>query len=308
MSIFRKLYLVVLIILPTSCFTYRYIDLEVLYPGTIKTPARSSFHIIKNKEVQKKCNVDVKDTTIIKINYYDILLFSFYAGFADKIKTFDKFKDSKFEIDSVITKNPRNISIILDSVAVKQEIFYSYTSEEMFYASLNLKKKINCEIIKYIDNKPTFNDTVIEDKRDYYLNKKSMYDFLSFKKTLGDIGKDAGEQCALNFAPHWGTEERLLYYNNNRFFRKGYNSFSNNNLNDAVNQWKYLYNVGTPLLASLSAHNIALTFEMNDNLDSCELWLNNSLRIQTHPQTMEYLKRIQERKAERIKLENDGDQ
>lgn len=313
MSMIRKLYLIVLIVLPTSCYTYRYIDLEVLYPGTVKTPARASFQIIKNKEVQSKCFVDVKDSSIFRINYYNILLSSFYTGFTDKIKTFSKFKDSKFKIDSSLTQNPRSINIILDSATLKKEIFYSFTDEtslnfKVFYASLNLNTKINCQVIKYLNNRLTFKDTVIEDKREYYLNEKSMYDFTSFKNTLADIGKDAGELCALNLAPHWGTEERLIYYNNNRFFRKGYNSFSNNNLDDAVNQWKHLYNVGTPLLASLAAHNIALTYEMNDNLDSCELWLNNSLRIQTHPQTSEYLKRIQERKAERKKLEGDSDE
>jgi hypothetical protein len=118
-----------------------------------------------------------------------------------------------------------------------------------------------------------------------------------------EASRQAADLYARRLAPFWSTEERMLYYSGNQLVRKGYNSFCEDDLQGATVFWNQLYNTGTRKLASLAAHNIALVYEMQDDLDACENWLVKSIQSKLHKETQTYLAKIRKRKLARISLE-----
>jgi hypothetical protein len=134
--------------------------------------------------------------------------------------------------------------------------------------------------------------------------KQNSYEHGMPTEAIIEAGKATAEKYACRIAPHWTTEERIIYYRNNRKIRNGYECFVQNDLEGAIKAWDKLYTIGTRPLAATAAYNIALVYEIQDNLDSCESWLTKSIKLKRYKQSQRYLERIMDRKLERMKLNN----
>jgi hypothetical protein len=70
--------------------------------------------------------------------------------------------------------------------------------------------------------------------------------------------------------------------------RKAYDYFVEDKITDAIQQWQIVYDNGTKSLASMAAHNIALSYEVLDSLSLANEWINKSVALKPNPDSKLY--------------------
>ncbi len=319
MKFLKGLFCFLLVSLVTSCTTYRFIDIQVLNPGSVKLPSNITFHIIEPQKVDTEFRIILRDTSLNELYLYKLLIHNFDSTLKKHLEASPMFSNSQIVIqnESEFNKNIATKSLdekkehVLMSVEkldlIEQKIFadydlwnYDYLATYSFYYKFKIELR-NMGTNQIYDTY-TFFDTLSWNSQSYY-KELLIRDLPTTSQATVEIGKIAGERYADKIAPFWTSEERMLFYNPNRFLKNGYNQFVANDLEGAIQTWKHLYEVGTPQLASIAAHNIGLMYEMLDDFDNSELWLNNSVKVKYHFQTEEYLDRIKERRGGRKKLD-----
>jgi len=319
MILLKKYSLFIPFVLITSCISYRFIDIQVLNPAQAKLPPGITLHILE----PEKTNNILNDSALV-INLHKQAIHNFDSTFKQYFEKSPMFEKSKAVIQTKkeFQQEMKNKSI----EDQKKDILLDIKLFEIVEKNLGINKKIN-----FIDNFNEADDLMFVRKFIYRINIQlinmgtdqvydsylfsdtltysSIYNFKEFAgndfifQVVSEIGKLAADQYADKTAPVWVTEERMLYYNGNKYMRSGYKEFVLDDYEGAVGSWKHLVAVGTPSLASSAAHNIALVYEMKDDIDSCETWLNSSLKIKYRLETDEYLTRIKERLLTRKKMD-----
>jgi hypothetical protein len=303
------------IFLLTSCVSYRYIDIQVLQPGSVNLPSNiRTLHIIEPGIESVDHDIAIRSKAHGNDFYYKLFVQAFDSVLNNYLHDSPDFND----VIVLVQKNnqwqdeARNIPIgekekhgvlsivgqtLIDTIKPDtyipdNEYGYSYYS---FY-SLYCRSKIeftNPGRTKFYDTY-IYSDTLTWSYRSMYADEASLNIPSASEAILQTADKAAGEYAHW-LAPYWVSDERMLFYSNNKYMRLGYNFFVENKLTEAIQSWKYIYEAGTPLLASVAAHNIALAYEMLDDYDSSETWLNNSLTFKWHIQTEYYLGKIRQR-------------
>lgn len=305
----------------TSCVSYRYIDLQILNPGSSKIPSNISLHIEEPEKMDSDHLLSFRDSAINKKYYYKLLVQTFDSTLKARFIESPMFEQSKAvvqkesDLDKEMGRMPssemnKHVSLSVRKMEViekKPQVGYnnwdfSYTASYSYTYRFRIEMQ-NIGTEHYYDTS-TITDTLTWEAESYY--KEMLSDQLPTRReAITDIATMAAEKYARKVAPYWTTEERMLYYSNNKYMRKGYNLYLVNDLDGAIQSWKHLYEVGTPQLASIAAHNIALIYEILDDFDNSELWLDNSIKSKYHYQTVDYYYRIKERKAGRKKLDEE---
>lgn len=318
---FIKSFAFVLLLFPTSCITYRYIDIQVLNPGSVRLPSDITLHVIENHKYNFDCNMILQDTLLDPNYFCKLLMVNFDSTFLNRIKESPKFDSSKIvlqkqnEFNTELSISPtavsrRDVEMSIDKLDIIEgyrSLGYDYETFE-YVASYSVYYKMKVELRNPSNNQP-FDTSYLSDtltwnqssfSKEFAVNKLP-----STSEAIAEVGQIIGEQYAYKIAPYWTTEERMLFYSNNKYMRIGYNHFLSNDLDGAIQTWTYLYKAGTPELSSIAAHNIGLVYEMLDDFTNSEIWLNNSLQTKYHPQTEKYLYRIKERKEGRTNLDEE---
>jgi hypothetical protein len=280
-----------------------------------------TLHIINPQKVDFDYNISLRDSSLNQSYFCKLLVINFDSTLLKQLRESPKFNNSQIVFQNEnefrkelanrsLNENERNVLLSIDRLDLaefKKSVEYDFeTYEYVAYYSFSYKIKIELRNVgsNQIYDTRTLSDTVTWDNSSFY--KELVYnDLPTTPQAIIEIGRMAGESYAEKIAPFWTTEERMLFYSGNKFLRKGYNQFVANDLDGAIQTWKYLYEVGTPQLASIAAHNIGLVYEMQDDFDNSELWLNNSLKTKYHYQTENYLERIKERRAGRTNLDEE---
>ncbi|HEY4789641.1 MAG TPA: DUF6340 family protein [Bacteroidales bacterium] len=321
MKVLKAFWNILLVSIFTSCITSRYIDIQVLNPGSVKLPSNITLHVVEPQETDSDYRILLKDSTLNKNYFCKLLTHNFDSTLKAHLEESPMFSNSRIIIqnNSELQSNLEKISpekkrehvsmffekidLIESKVFVDYDLWnYEYNAAYSFYYKFRIELR-NMGSDRIYDTY-TFSDTLTWNSSNFYKDML-INELPSTSQATIEIGKIAGERYADKMAPFWTSEERMLFYSGNRFMRQGYNQFLANDLDGSIQTWKHLYEVGTPLLASVAAHNIALVYEMQDDFSNSELWLNNSLKARYHFQTEEYLDRIKERKAGRKKLDEE---
>lgn len=306
----------------SSCTSLRYIDLQVLEPGSVKLPKNlDAINIIVPDLTHLDHTIVMEDTVYSYQEYYNLFIQVFDSTLRvvlEKSPALDKteiYIESERKFHEKINRIPSSQRsrqsairieklIITDTIKPNTEIAeqdygFSYYS---FY-SLYSRLRINFNNInnKYIDAY-IFSDTLTwVGKGNYSYEAKSKIP--STKEAIIELAIYSADEYGKWVAPYWITQERILFFNGNKYMRQGYNHFLNDDLNKALEIWQYVYSAGTPKLASMAAHNIAVVYEIQDELNSCELWLKNSVKAKYSQVTDNYLFIISQRLKLQKKLE-----
>lgn len=292
---------VVLFTLLTSCISYRYIDIQVLNPGTANLPSPITLHITEP---------DRTDTSFSPL--HKLFIHNFDSTVKKHFETSPLFERSKIVLQTTtefnkemkvkpIEEQKRNVLLsfkLMQIVEKKEYIGYDndcecYTNMKSFVYTLKIDL-VNVST-DYLYDAYMNRDTIIWTDEDF---SKNTY----LPKVIATIGNLAAKKYVQKTAPIWITEERTLFFNGNKYMRRGYDKFVQNDLDGALLQWNHLFEIGTPTLASIAAYNMALVYEMQDNLDDCEKWLNTSLSTKYSSLAESYLTRIKQRKTDRSQI------
>jgi hypothetical protein len=288
----RTYFYCLIVLLVASCSGYRYIDIQVLNPAALTIPMKDSIMMIvvpdkisadSIKEslryhLEKLVNREVTSTLVTSLKQSPTFDISFIAtqdsDYLDSITK--KFDNKNKELLMLRIK----YLLFIENYGVEQTLDLSYKFQ---FSLSNLKTK---EVIDWFPITNSFSCS------EYYIDEN-----------VSGASNEVAETYAHRIVPYWSTEERMMYYSGNRLMREGYNNFCMNNLDSALTVWHRLYEVGTKRLGSMAAYNMALIYEMQDNLDYCEQWLVKSNEAQVRLITIKYLDIIKKRKLERMLLE-----
>ncbi len=292
-----------------SCISPRYLDVQVLNPAEVKLPQNiEKLFIVRNKLIIDANNI--KDTL------YLCFLNNFYDKLNKTLPQSPLFADCKFYVcspdsfrkifmESSYTNRKRYAIISIDSLALKDSL--QYIDRENNYNQPSVKLELKFSIVgrfwKFSSPENFIavrqKDTLFWEFSDYF---EFQYQMPNNIVAYSEGGNAIGEIFAQKMAPYWTTHERILFHNNNRYMRKAYQAFVKDNLTGAIENWQRVYNLGTKILASLAAHNIAVCYEMLDDLDLCEEWLGKSIVARPNSITQNYLLEIKKRRSNVIML------
>ena len=91
-----------------------------------------------------------------------------------------------------------------------------------------------------------------------------------------DCAAIVGEETAYLLSPHWVTEERYLYSNDNEHIQAGLQAVSRRDWNAAIAAWNKALSGNTESQAYASA-NIAVAYEMQDRFDDAIAWTKRAV-------------------------------
>ena len=288
-----------------SCTSPRYIDVQVLNPAEVKLPSN-----IEKVFIISKSTLNVK-TEVILGELYGSFLNHVYDNLKINLLQSPLFSTCKFYVcdgdyfinyykSTSYNERKKYCVFNLDSLAMEDSVFEMYfntaiTFEFRYSISGRFSKFTELENSIFIDQK----DTLVWE---FYNPAEINMVFSSKADAYALAGNMVGEMLAHKMAPHWVTEERILFHNYNKYMRKAYKAYSNDNLITAISNWKKVYDVGTNHLASFAAYNIGVCYEILDDLDQCQDWLEKAKKAKNNKITENYEVQIEKRRADITKL------
>jgi len=320
MKTYNPIFSLSIFLILTSCTSYRYIDIQVLNPALVKIPKGNLNIVIVDPT---KTGMIARDSVLEDANstlLYEQVTKSFNETLRHKFAESPLFHDVSFLGINRHQFNPK-LNIFKDTLRKlinPDNLKTQYANEKYSLAVLEYKFKITVEKVStfpyggyQLNNKFQFvlfnleNDEVYDRyqlSRTIYWPKNKIDDEIPL--AIADVSNQIAEMYSQRVVPYWMEEERRIMYSHNRMMRKAYKCFCNDDLDQALEIWYRLYNIGTRRLSSRAAFNMALIYEIKDELNSSELWLIKSIEKKVTQSSVKYLNDIRKRKLLCVSLDS----
>jgi len=225
MKFIKGLISILLLVFITSCISYRYIDLQVLNPGSVKLPSDITFHIINPQKIDSEHLLLLKDTTVNKLYYYKLLIHTFDSTLKARFSESPMFENSRIVLQnendfqkemarkSSVEKTKHILMTIQKMDVIEKKVQMAYDSWNYWYEgyySFIYKFKMELQNIgneHYYDT-AVLSDTITWTSSDYYRDN-ILGSFPSLHETMEEIGGRVAQRYATKIAPFWNTEERV---------------------------------------------------------------------------------------------------
>jgi len=180
---------------------------------------------------------------------------------------------SSYETSQIFDSTGTDILFSLEKYHIKTNIDVYQVSEDYdYYAEISIYPEFQWNV--YLPGHPrpaysyTFNDTL------YYGNYgSSRYEALQGSEMptpleiIRQVALISGEDFASYFMPHWSGIEREMYQGNEEVFKETAKYSNNGEWDKAVAIWEVLLTSEKKGIKQKAAYNMAIWYEMNDDLD-----------------------------------------
>jgi len=112
----------------------------------------------------------------------------------------------------------------------------------------------------------------------------------------------AGNEYGHRIAQEWVPEQRYVYRSQNSSFNEALIYAKNNNWTQAIEIWKKFVSEKDLTTASFAAYNIAVGYEVKDDLDIAIEWASQSYLLQKNEETVKYISLLEKRIKDKKKL------
>lgn len=297
----------------TSCSQIKYIDIQVLKPADF-TPDPP----IQRLVILKSARLVERGITQIDTGFNQLFFNALYDSIESKLNaptalyhgqlssyTFTQYKKKFAEISFA----ERRVSYIVDleKITLKDSV---YTDIDVFLGQNDqlISQKVGIHQVKYAISFSVRNMAL------EHVNKTiSLSDTLEWVSSSTVIKNKTAHYHELaeilavelmeKIVPHWHVAERRVYFVPNQLMRKAYKYFVDNQLQAAINQWEVVYTKGTRPLASKAAFNIALSYELMDELQMSKEWINKAISVKNDSVFVNYQQLIEKRIEEQAKID-----
>jgi hypothetical protein len=279
------------------------LDIQVLNPAEVKLP----------QKLEKVFLVENNRLSFGAVHTPVVAYTGFLNCFNDNLKFFllqsPLFVDSQFYVispDSIaqvykkgsLDERNRYGIFTLDSLALMDSVYKLPTEDGLFRPSVfEFRFSITGRFSRFSHRQ---NFVQLRQVDTLYWNFKDVDELTSVfptkKVAWTKAGEEVGKIVALRLAPYWSSEDRVLFQNRNKYMKKGYQAYLNNNISGAIEQWERLAYLGTNRLSSYASHNIAVCYEILDDLAQSEGWLKKSIAAHPNLITQNYLIEIKKRR------------
>ena len=302
----------ILLTLSVSCSVrYTYITMQVLNPSdTTLPPNTTKLHIMDKCKGEKMVNslsgicVNGKNQTIFDTTLASV--FSESPTFKNIPFVVQKWHEFKNEMKNTPAKGhillTSSYMVDVDTIIEEESYlgFYHYLPYEYV-----VTYKLKVELLD-AENLKRYNSYIYKDSDSFDWEEQvvrgrtvrlNIMDLLAYTEIA------AAQKYASHIATYWTTEERMLYAYPDSLMVLGYDRFQENDLEGAIGSWETAYDTRKVKIKAYAAYDIALAYEMLDDLDECEQWLLKSKKIKKKLPVVDYLKIIKFRKANKLKLD-----
>ncbi len=184
----------------------------------------------------------------------------------------------EYQADAALVCNQMLFYDVVGSFLTEDDDYYAYL--DAYLASKWTLQTPSGQSISF-----TFNDTL------YWENNAAseaaaLQGLPNRQQALLDMSQYCGEKFANEFLPHWQTVDRYLYEDKNEELKRGMNAFVRKQWSQAIAIWEGVYTTHKELRknkdktsAAYAAANIAVTYEMQDNLTEALRWAQQAVEV-----------------------------
>lgn len=300
-----------LISLMTGCSGIRYISIETHEPAQVTLPAAMRSLLIVNNTVQQPDDVGHEQKLLGKRNYERVDVSSdsvaiFYtealAQFLGEEEYFDAIKyyneplrqDKSFwqefpilpeKMAELRGETSSDAIVSLDKLLIQTYWTDYYQTEGYKYAALNAKIQSTIRVyMPSLDGKiPAVQFTDSLKWEGYDIRDERAFAELivpTQQEAMKQIAVYAAEKMTKVFAPHWETQDRWYYTPVNSRMREGEMYAKDNQWEKALSKWREHFDKErNKLNRARVAHNIALCYEMLDDMPSAQEWADTAFDL-----------------------------
>lgn len=124
----------------------------------------------------------------------------------------------------------------------------------------------------------------------------------SKKDAVKKAGTYAGHMYAMRISPTWTTESRLYFRTNNEQLKLAHKYVRKRNWKSAFDIWNKLKDSDDMKIAAYSLHNLAVYYEINDNIEMAIEYANKAYAKYQNTYTMKYVNILLFRQTEISRL------
>jgi tetratricopeptide (TPR) repeat protein len=307
----KKIKLFLLIItagLLSSCAGIRYFTIETHEPAQVTLPDNINSILIVNNVVQQPDEIGhnikkigSKDFERTNANadsaaiYYTEALAQFLneENFYDSVMLYDKplRNDKDFwkqrpifpeKMNQLRDQSGADAILSLDKLIVQTNRDDQFIQQGYTYGKMKgLIQSVIHVYLPTMDGKlplVQFNDSLTWEGFDIQ-DSYAYADFLlpSREEAIKQLAVYAAEKMTYVFSPHWVLQDRWYYTLPNTPMRQGEVYAKDNKWMEAIERWEFFYNMEkNENKKAKAANNIALAYEMLDDMDNASKWINIS--------------------------------
>ncbi len=310
---------------------YSVVDFEILEPATVEFPDNVNQLVFLNRAPitldvwadQNQIGMDARQLvlldTLITNNLFrgvlEVLRQSPAERFHRPIWLTDRRTDTSLLKDRVLTK--REVANILDNIGgdaiISLELYTAGMDQHFDYYS-NAQNEVQNHYYEVCDSL-IWNIHLPGSPRPF--NTYSMVDTLFFPAImdgevlpfepgvdmLRDLFYTSGNKYGSYLVPEWSQASRILYRGRDESLKMAVKHTDEGDWDQAYSIWYSLTTVDDSTLVAKAYHNMAVYFELEDNLDSASMMLNLSLEHDTLDADISYREELDIRILNRKDIE-----
>lgn len=317
MNHFTKITIFVIILLAFACSgTYRVVDFEVLEPAEITFPEDVRQLLVLNRLRPGSISLDSSISSMI--NKYSqagldtLVAHNIFRGLFGALKEspFESFhwpiwvaerwldlpatKDSLLSqrlVADLCEQNYSDAILSLESVQLDIE-FLGYAFVWDTYNLPSYAPKIKARWLIYLPENPgPYNEYMIENKIFRHPFSKQ----LEYTWMIIDVASESGQHFGQKITPVWTSETRNIFAGSPAELRRGGRETRSGDWDEAFQYWSNLSVSGDSSEKAKAMFNMAVYYELEDELDSSLFLLDRAIILDTLIQIREYHKDINSR-------------
>lgn len=280
---------VILLQLATSCNTTQLVTFETLQPAQSAMPSQTEQVLFVNRLTDRSCRIGNNYTNIAnekkmyKIEC-DTLQQSIPSKLYSELQENFYFPPISYVEGGVDLSTATEFPIItFDAVTFDTNLSETSIADYLYYVRFEVCMQAILTLHPALGTAPQsvlFRDTISWDA-DAYTLEEARELLPSFDDALSDCGEYMATSIATKFSPYHTKTDRVLFVvPSSAPMRDGYNYWITNKPQEASYLWEYAYShsFGKKRRA-MAANNVALCYELQDNLNGAIKWLEKALQL-----------------------------
>lgn len=304
-------------VLLASCSEMLYTGIEVLRPAKVTFPAEVNRLLIVNNsqpqaddyghvtelfnERKRKVSVDTDSLPVYTMAAFaesveEKEFFTYVNVNYESLKKTDDFlsstSPSETEIADLATKNQVNAVISLDRILVNDNVAELFNQEEnTFLAYMEARFEKHWTVF-FPEMHQKFNlvtkDTVYWESESYY-RQRALNGLPVRRDALIDGALITGAKDVDKFIPYWEKVDRYFFNFNKKSFKPGMDAVYKKDWEGAITCWKDLLSkTKSETFKAKIAHNLAVVYEIKEDLSKAYEYSNKSLEIFMNSVVVDY--------------------
>lgn len=277
-----------ILVLVVGCTTTMPLTFETLHPAQTAIPLDADSALFINRLTPQSCRVASSVTTLDNnckgykivsdsLRYY--LPAALYTLLDDNVY----FPSITYQEVDELPSEPKPLIVTFDAFSINNHYTEKLVIESFYYTRNKVEIQALLSLITPNDTAPQtvfYRDSLSWEASGYTL-ESAKEQLPTMEEVITVAAMHTAESLVDKFTPYYIKGDRVLYIVPAiAAMREGYNYWLENKLQEASYMWEYAYEHGiSKKQRAMAAHNVALCYELQDNLQGAIEWLEKSQQL-----------------------------